>query len=348
MPRSARQTWPVERYEIKRSPFAQKPTQRDIASLVGETRDDLRCLVNYKEGYIVRRQTDSRKKGKLRDLAYPEGRLRAVHERLKFHLNKVKQPSYLFSPRRGRGQRDNALLHLDQEQYLSLDLKQFYPSTSDHMIRRYFVEHLNMHADVAGLLTHLSTVDGKISFGSPLTPVLCSLVHRPMFDQIAAICENRGLRHSLWVDDLTISGRFVPGDVLSQIRETIRASGLRSHKIIYRAGNRPVYITGVGVVGRKLVAPNALNLKIKDLWGEYHSAVTWEERDSISQRLLSNLGTLRHISGAASGAGRRASDQMNSLRQKRDKLRRVAQQTSRKERDEQSQIVSCVASDPPF
>lgn len=348
MPRSARQNDRFERYDIERSPFAQKPTQRDLASLLGETRDDLRRMVNYKESYIVRRQAVTGKKGKLRDLAYPEGPLRAVHERFKFHLNKVKQPSYLFSPRRNRGQRDNAALHLDQQQYLTLDLKQFYPSTSDRMVRRWFVEHLGMYDDVAGLLTDLCTVDRKVSFGSPLTPVLCSLIHRPMFDQIAAICDARGLRYSIWVDDLTISGRFVPREVLSQIRAIVRATGMKSHRIAYRSGNRPVFITGIGVVGRNLVAPNSLNLKVRDLWVEYHAAVTSDEREFISQRLLSHLGTVRHISGAKSETGRKASDQMNSLRQERNKMQKHAQEARRKEREERSKSVTAYASDSPF
>lgn len=348
MPRSLRQKERVERYEINQSPFAQQPTQRDVASLVGETRDDLRRLINYKDAFIVRRQAIIGKKRKLRDLAYPEGRLRAVHERLKFHLNKVKQPSYLFSPRRNRGQRDNAALHLDQDQYLTLDLKQFYPSTSDRMVRRWFCEHLGMYDDVAGLLTHLCTVDGKVSFGSPLTPVLCSLIHRPMFDQIAAICEARGLRYSVWVDDLTISGRFVPGEVLNQIRAVVRAAGLKSHRIVYRCGNRPVFITGIGVVGPKLVAPNSLNLRIRDCWADYHAAVTSDERNSICQRLLSHLGTLRHISGAASEISRKASDQMNSLRQSRDKRQKTAHEIRRQEREESSKTAMADDSDPPF
>jgi RNA-directed DNA polymerase len=348
MPRSARQNAQIERYEVDRSPFAQNPTQRDVASLIGETRDDLRRLVNYKEGFIVRRQTISGKKGKVRDLAYPEGRLRAAHERLKFHLNKIKQPSYLFSPRRKRGQRDNAAHHLDQQQYLTLDLKQFYPSTTDYMVRRWFQEHLGMYEDVAGLLTHLCTIDGKVSFGSPLTPVLCSLIHRPMFDQIAAICDARGLRYSVWVDDLTISGRFVPREILNQIRAIVRAVGLKSHRIIYRSGNRPVFITGIGVVGSKLVAPNSLNLRIKDSWSDYHAAETDEERDSVCQRLLSYLGTLRHISGAASEAGRKASDQMNSLRQKRDARHRAAEKARQDRRNEQSNTAMIDTEDAPF
>lgn len=346
MPRSARQAY--ERYEIERSPLSQRPTQREIAALFGETRDELRRLVNYKDQFIVRRQITTGKKGKVRDLAYPVARLRAVHERLKFHLNKIKQPSYLFSPRKNRGQRDNAALHLDQDQYLTLDLKQFYPSTSEDMVRRLFRDVLGMYDDVAGLLTYLCTIDGKVSFGSPVTPVLCTLVHRRMFDQIADICSARGLRYSVWVDDLTISGRFVPGEVLKQIRTVVQAAGLKSHSIRYRSGNRPVFITGIGVVGPRLVAPNSLDLKIKECWASYRDAQTDGERDFLTQRLLSYLGTVRQISGAKSERGRKAADEMNSLRQKRDKRLKKAETLRRNDQERLSTLAVSEPKDLPF
>ena len=311
-----------ERYDLECSPFAQRPTQRDVAELLGETKADLQRLINYKEQFIVRRQ--EKIGGKDRDLAYPVSRLRGVHERLKFHLNKIRQPSYLFSPRKKRSQRDNAALHLEQDQYLTLDIKQFYPSTTEAMLYRWFAGELGMYEDVAGLLTRLSTVDGRASFGSPLTPVLCTLVHRPMFDRISDICAGRGLRNSVWVDDLTISGKFIPGQVVTDVRDVVRDCGLRSHKIKYRSGNRPVMITGIGVVGRHLLAPNSLNLRIKQYSQDLDDAQTWDEKVACSQRLLSQLGTIRHIAGTNSDVGQRAANQMNALKQKRDKWQRKA------------------------
>jgi RNA-directed DNA polymerase len=307
-----------ERYELYRSPLAQKPTQRDLAQLVGLSRDDLRRLANYKEQFIVRREI---KKGdKVRQLAYPEGLLRVVHEKLKFHLNKVRQPDYLFSPRKNRGQRDNAKLHLDQQQYLTLDLKQFYPSTTQSQVRNWLIRDLGMMEDVAGLFAEIACVDDVVSFGSPLTPVLCTLVHRNMFDKIASLCGDRRLRCSLWVDDLTISGQYVPGELVEQIRLIIQSYGHRSHKIKYLTGNRPVFITGIGVVGSNLVAPQTLHLRIKEYWEQLHAAETDDEKLNVYQLLLSQLGTQRHIAGPSSELGRKASDQMNSIRQKRDKL----------------------------
>lgn len=327
----------IERYEIDRSPLAQRPTQRDVALLLKETKDDLRRLATYKEEFIVRRQTTS-KNGKVRDLAYPVGRLRAAHERLKFHLNKVRQPDYLFSPRKKKGQRDNAAHHLDQNQYLTLDLKQFYPSTSDLMVRRWFRDYLGMYDDVAGLLTHLCTIDGKVSFGSPLTPVLCTMIHRAMFDQIAKVCDSHDLRYSVWVDDLTISGKFVPREVLHEIREIVRVNGFKTHRIKYRTGNRPVFITGIGVVGGLLVAPRSLNQKIKELWADYHDSVTDEERESLTLKLLSQLGTVRHIAGPNSKVGQKAANQMNSLRQKLNKRQQAAEKKQTEERLLQSAL----------
>lgn len=320
MPRTAAKSKRYERYELARSPFAQKPTQRQLAKLLGMTRDELRRHASYKEQCIVRREV--RINGKDRQLAYPEGPLRAVHEKLKFHLNKIKQPNYLYSPRVRKTQRDNAAVHTESQQFLTLDLKQFYPSTSFSMIKSWFRDDLGMYDDVAGLLANLSTVDGVASFGSPLTPVLVSMVHRNMFNEIADACDEWGLKYSVWVDDLTISGKFVPGEFLERVRSIISSHGLKSHKISYRSGNRPVFITGIGVVGKHLVAPSSLNTRIRDLWGELKAANSNEEKASVSLKLLAQLGTLRHIAGRKSAAGQRAANMMNTVRQKRDKWQR--------------------------
>lgn len=316
-----------ERYDLSKSPFSQKPTQRDIATLLGMTRDDLRRLAthNYKKEFIVQRWAKIGKKD--RWLSYPSGQLRVVHEKIKFHLNKVKQPDYLFSPRKKRSQRENASQHLDQTQFLSIDIKQFYPSTTFSHFRDWF-KSLGMYDDVAGLLAHLLTIDGIASFGSPVTPVLCTLVHREMFNKISDLCDKRKLTCTLWVDDITISGKFVPGILLEEIREIISNYGMKSHKVEYRQKNRPVFITGIGVAGSELVARQSLHIKVRDLWVAYHSAETVDEKDDVAQQLLSKMGTLRYISGSSSSAGIRLSSEMNSLKQKRGKALQAHASTS--------------------
>lgn len=312
-----------ERYELERSPFAQSPTQREVAALVRETKSDLQKLATprFKETFIVRRTIETG--GKKRNLVYPEGRLRAVHERLKFHFNKIVQPSYLMSPRKNRSQRDNAAAHLEASQYLTLDIKQFYPSTSRSMIRKSLIQQFGMAGDVAGLIAHIATADDKACFGSPLTPVLASLVHRPMFNAISDLCETHNLAHTVWVDDLTLSGDAISGGFISEIRRIIASKGLQSHKLVYRTGNKAVFITGVGVVGSNLVVPNRAELKSRELWREVKNAASLDELDTASARLLGHLGGIRHNVGKASPRGQKLSSEMNSIRQKRAKAFRL-------------------------
>lgn len=323
---------PYEIYDLMRSPLAQKPTQREFAKLVGLKRDDLRRLANYKDEFITRKTILAGKKE--RDLAYPTGLLRSVHERLKYHINKVRQPDYLMSPRKGRSQRDNAVRHLSNLQYVCLDIKQFYPSTTFQMVKRWAIDELGMYEDVAGLFAEIATVDGVVSFGSPLTPVLVSMVHRPMFDKIHDHCSSKSLKNSLWVDDLTISGMETSGDTIEFLRQTIREQGLRSHKIKFRTGNKAVWITGIGVVGDCLIAPNRMHLKIKTLWDAYYEAETSQERQAIGPKLLSQMGSIRHIVGAKSEQGIRLADQMNSLRQHLAKDRKLEDKAINKNNNE--------------
>lgn len=326
-----------ERYQLDRSPLAQNPFQRDVAALVRETKDDLNRLAtpHFKEQFLVRRTITTN--GKERRLVYPEGRLRAVHERLKFHLSKIIQPSYLMSPRKGRSQTDNARAHLEAIQYLTLDLKQFYPSTTRQMIRNSLVEQFGMQPDVAGLIAHIATADDRACFGSPLTPVLASLVHRPMFDRISDRCAVDDLSYTVWVDDLTISGEQISGDFRADVRGIVAQSGLHSHKLRSQTGNRPVFITGVGVVGANLIVPRRAELRSKELWAEFKAAQTFDEVDASAVRLLSHLGGIRAVVGEKSQRGQKIASEMNSIRQKRDKAYRKHQDMMDRQRQPNDQ-----------
>ncbi len=250
-----------ERYSFQNSPWCQDLTQRDLAELLGTRKARLEALIDHKDEWVIRRKLQVGHK--LRDLAYPRGKLRTIHERIKYHLNKIRQPPYVMSPRKGKSQRDNAATHKGRNQFLKLDIRQFYPATTSEHIFRWAHYAAGLRPDVAGMFAHLVTIDDKLPFGSPISPVLATLVHRSMFDDICDACTRRGLRMSLWVDDLTISGLYVPGELVEEVREIIRLSGLQSHKIEFLSGSRPVIVTGIPIVGNRIEAPRALQNRIK-------------------------------------------------------------------------------------
>lgn len=310
-----------ERFELAASPWVQDLTQRDLARLLGWKKQQLEALVRDKERYTRRQQKVVG--AKLRNLAVPVGKLRTIHERIKVHLNRIRQPEYLFSPRKGRGQRDNAEHHAGQIQFLSLDIRQFYPSTTDEHIFRWAYHTAGMRSDVAGLFTKLVAIDGKMPFGSPVSPVLTTLVHREMFDEIFEICVAHGLKMSVWVDDLTISGLAVPGELIDTIRAVIRKRGFQTHKILFRLSARPVIITGVPVIKGRVMAPRSLHRRIQDGYAELRSELPDSERGQVIDRLLSSLGTHRYHVGSTTEEGRKTSNRMHALRQRRSKLSRI-------------------------
>ncbi len=307
-----------ERYDLAASPWVQDLTQRDLAELLRFKKSQLENLVTFKDAWIIRRTAVVGRK--TRDLAYPFGKLRWVHERLKHLLGKIRQPAYLYSPRAGRAQRDNAEVHIGQQHFLTLDICQFYPSTTSEHVFRWAHHVAGLRPDVAGLLTKLMTVDDRLSFGSPLSPVLATLIHRPMFDAIAAACARRGLRMSLWVDDLTISGRFIPGELLDEVRATIARAGLKSHKISFRTGARPVTVTGIPVARSGVMAPRALHKHIQDGYLLLRTTTDDTERGHVIDLLLGQLGSLRYHAGRDTPLGRRSAGRMNALRRRRKPL----------------------------
>jgi hypothetical protein len=307
-----------ERYAFDASPWVQNLTQRDLAELLGWKKQQLEALVRDKDKYVKR---EPKLIGsKMRNLAVPTGKLRTIHERLKFHLNKIKQPEYLFSPRKGRGQRDNAEHHARQIQFLSLDIKQFYPSTTDEHIFRWSHHVAGLRTDVAGLLTKLVAIDGKMPFGSPVSPVLTTHVHRAMFDEIYALCQANDLKMSLWVDDITISGTFVRGDLIEKVRSVIRKSGFETHKIEFRSSSRPVVVTGVPIIHGRAMAPRSLHQRLEDGYARLRENLTDIDREQAIDQLLSALGTHRYHVGRATPEGRKTSNRMNALKQRKFKL----------------------------
>ncbi|MGF7155550.1 reverse transcriptase family protein [Novosphingobium gossypii] len=307
-----------ERYELADSPWTKKLTQRDLAVLLGTTKDRLEALVRDHENYVHRRDEDI--KGKLRKLAIPRGKLRAVHERLKGHLNKIKQPPYLYSPRKGRGQRDNAFLHASSVQVLKVDIRQFYPQTTVEDIWRWAHYTVGMREDVAGLFAKLVAIDRKMPFGSPISPVLTSLIHRPMFDRVYQLVREAGFEMSLYVDDLTISGQGITGEFLAAVRSEIRSGGFNTHKIAFLEAARPVVITGVPIAGKRVLAPTALHQRLRRSYADLKSAGSDKERAEVIDQILSALGTYRHFVGASSDEGRKAANRMHALKQRRRNL----------------------------
>jgi RNA-directed DNA polymerase len=212
--------------------------------------------------------------------------MRALHDRIKNLLMRISLPQYLYCPRRGRAPVHNAIAHLNATSIVKLDVKQFYPSTTDEHIFQFFYHQFRMTGDVAGRITKLCTINGRVPFGSPLSPILCALAHNDVFSRVAGLCELKDQTMSLWVDDITISGDKIEQTLLRDIRRLITSKRMLPHKAQRASKRRGAVITGT-FIGQKGPAPaQKSHIKMKEKLGALQVATSIEEQLKLARSLI--------------------------------------------------------------
>jgi len=275
---------PVERYPLIRSPLYRVGRAKDLAAALNLTPKRMTSLIVRRSAlYLFRDEVIG---GKARSLAVPIAEMRIVHDRIKNLLGRVILPDYLFSPRRGKTAVDNALVHQGAAVVTKLDIKQFYPSTTSEHVFQFFRHRLGMVDDVAGRLTKICTINDKVPFGSPLSPILCALVHDDLFSQISTRCQLNGDTLSLWVDDLTVSGESISKSLVHDIERLIAAKGLKSHKAHRSTGARGIVITGTFIGPNGPAPANKSHLKLRDKLSELKVATDLQAKAKITESLL--------------------------------------------------------------
>lgn len=274
----------TERYPLEKSPLYRIGRSVDLAKALKLTPKRMKSIIVRRPGlYWFKEEVIS---GKQRSLAVPIGEMRTLHERLKDLLGRITLPPYLHCPRRGRTATKNALVHVGAPIVAKLDVKQFYPSTTDEHVFQFFHYRLGMVEDVAGRLTKLCTINGKVAFGSPLSPILCALVHDDLFGRVAARCELSNDTLSLWVDDLTISGSSASKKLVRDISRLIASKGLRAHKAQRSTIRRGIVVTGTFIDKKGPSPANKSHLKMKEKLLALESEANSEVRIGLIRSLL--------------------------------------------------------------
>ncbi len=199
---------------------------------------------------------------KPRPVQHPKERLDRVHVRLFELIRRIAPPPYLHSGIRGRSYVTNANAHIGEHPVGKLDIKGFFPSTTNLHVYQFFTETLKCSSDVAALLTRLATVDGHIPTGSCLSQILAFYAHMEMFNKIYRISLEAEVNMTCYVDDLTFSGHGVTQTFLYGIKKIIHQRGLTYHKERLYRDNEPKLITGVIIKGNQIKVPNKLQQAI--------------------------------------------------------------------------------------
>jgi hypothetical protein len=177
------------------------------------------------------------KPDKLRLIDNPTEPLRTIQKRIQSRLfGSLELPFYLCGGVKGRTVVDNVTMHLGAPVVLTVDVKDFFPSIHNLMVYKVWTDLLGCSAEIASLLTRLTTRMHYLPQGSSTSTMLANLVLFSIDGPIRDACKQKGICYSTWVDDLAFSGNHAR-DVLPVVVQTLNVAG-------FKVSRRKVQIMG--------------------------------------------------------------------------------------------------------
>lgn len=120
-------------------------------------------------------------------------------------LDLVEIPDYIHGFEKGKSIPVMAQTHVGKGVIISLDIKDFFPSITQNMVRCMY-EQLGIDPKSALVLSELSTYKYYVPQGSLTAPKISNIIAAGTFGkEIAAFCREKGLNLTIYADDVTIS-----------------------------------------------------------------------------------------------------------------------------------------------
>jgi RNA-directed DNA polymerase len=282
-------------YEVERSPLYGLSNKKKLASLLDV---DISLISSPDKSKLTSQYRIFVDKKTKRFITEPIGDLQAIHRQLLKFFSRIVPPEYIHSAIKKRSYRTNAEAHHESTSILKIDIKKFYPSIRFHYIHGFFLNTLKCSPDISTILAKLCTVrtdkyGSHLPTGSCISPILSFLANQQLFDSIKDICEKEACKLTLYVDDITISGKDASPALLTLVAMEIFNHGYRYHKIkVYK--NEPAIITGLVVHNGKVCLPHERAKKIRELMEALKVSVG-PLRQKMLASLVGRLSEAEHI-----------------------------------------------------
>ena len=284
---------PHKRVNLRGSALFKLTSPDRLARILNITPDQLTSLVdNGDANYCVWKQT---KAGRERTIEEPKALLKQVHVRVARLLAQIETPDYLHSGVKKRSYITNAVGHSIDGGAVKLDVKKFFPSVRAAAVYHFFRDVMEYPEDVASRMTRLLTIDGHLPTGGNASCILSFWAYKPMFDEVAILAESQGCHFTLYVDDMTLTGKFANRAMQQEARKIIGSYRLRAHKNKVFAPRQPRIVTGVAITARGPELPNRRAKAIANTAAEVAAADTDLQRLQIMPSLVGRVSEAAEI-----------------------------------------------------
>jgi hypothetical protein len=288
---------PHKRVDLRGSALFKITSPARLARILCISKEKLDYLVSHAdENYCVR---NDRKSGRL--IEEPKDLLKQVQARVARLLGQVVTPEYLHSGVKKRSYVTNATGHSIDGGAIKLDVQKFFPSVRAAAVCHFFADVMEYPMDIASRMTKLLTIGGHLPTGGNASCILSFWAYKDMFDEIAALAETRGCHFTLYVDDMTMTGKFATRSMQQAARLIIGRYRLRAHKNKVFAPRQPRVVTGVAVTARGPELPNRRAQAIANTQAAVAGAGTDAERLDLMPQLIGRVSEAAEVDHAWEG-----------------------------------------------
>lgn len=164
--------------------------------------------------------------------------LKSLHEKIKVRLLRcVNYPQYLLGGIADdvftRDYVQHALVHSGKKYLIEEDVKDFFPSTSEDLVRSVWQYFFRYSPEVAELLTKLTTLNGSLPQGWKTSSYLANLAFWEKEPQLVELFNKQGISYSRFMDDISVSTKFK----LNTVKKTFIVGEI--YKMLFSMGYSP-------------------------------------------------------------------------------------------------------------
>lgn len=238
-----------------------------LSLLLGKDKVFLSRVINSSENFYRSFQIP-KKKGGFRNIEAPHMSLLECQEWIYENiLKKIATSPEAHGFSFGKSIITNAKVHLNNEEFLKIDIKDFFPSIGMNKIIQVFKK-LGYTNYVSFYLASICCKDESLPQGAPTSPILSNIVCIAIDYRLKRLCQKFSINYSRYADDLAFSGTKIPFKFLTYIKEILEDYGfeINDKKTFYQASSKKVQkriLTGISISGSEIKIPREYKRELR-------------------------------------------------------------------------------------
>jgi RNA-directed DNA polymerase len=209
------------------------------------------CTDKFYKHYSIKK-----KSGGERDISIPNVRFRYIQRWILDNIiYNIEVPENVTGFVPNKSILDNAIVHVNSDAILTLDIKDFFPSISFEKVFRLFY-YYGYTTEMSYCLSRICTLNGSLPQGAPTSPYLANIICIRMDKRLSLLSEKIEATYTRYADDITISGKSNIINYIELIKNIVIDEGfcINNKKTRVMHSNRQQRVTGL-IVNKKVAVP---------------------------------------------------------------------------------------------